>query len=160
MLNNILCIVGIIGFSVVIVDAAIEWVNKYKKRNSDLQPWERRINNLYDSLDRLERRIMGKIEIIDHSITNLSTRDKELEEMIRWYAGELKKEELQDWTYIQPDGSIETHSLRDEVEEDPPVLEEKEDQMSFFDILCEAFQQRQMMSEEEEDEDNEESQSE
>ena len=155
MLETILYIVGIIGFSLVIIDSVTEWISKYKKRNEkdDLQAWKRSVDDLYNGLDHLERRLMGKITIVDHSITNLATRDKELEEMIRWYAGELKKDELKDWTYILPDGSVETHSLRDEVE-DPPVLEDKEDQMSFFDILCEAFQQRQMMSEEEEDEES------
>lgn len=126
MLENIFYVVAIIGFFLIVVDSVIDFIKEFRKKEESLD-WKK--------IDEFENRIMGKFEIVDISIENLGTRTQELDEMIRWYAGELKEEELKDWTYIQPDGSVKISSLKEEIRHEP----ENNDQPSLWDTLAERY---------------------
>lgn len=127
MLENIFYVVAIIGFFLIVVDSTIDFIKGFRKKEEP-EAWKKEI-------DKLEDRIMGKFEIVDLSIENLSTRTQELDEMIRWYAGELKEEELKDWTYIQPDGSVKISSLKEEIRHEP----ENNNLPSLWDTLKETI---------------------
>ena len=126
MVENIFYVVAIIGFFLIVVDSVIDFIKEFRKKEESLD-WKK--------IDEFENRIMGKFEIVDISIENLGTRTQELDEMIRWYAGELKEEELKDWTYIQPDGSVKISSLKEEIRHEP----ENNDQPSLWDTLAERY---------------------
>lgn len=114
MLENIFYVVVIIGFFLIVVDSVIDFIKGFRKKEEP-EAWKKEVNSLHGYVDNLEDRIMNKFEITDTSICNLGTRTQELDEMIRWYSGELKEEELKDWTYIQPDGSVKISSLKGEI---------------------------------------------
>lgn len=139
MLENIFYVVAIIGFILIVVDSAVDFIEGFKKKKEDHDAWKKEV-------DELEDRIMGKFEIVDVSIENLGTRTQELDEMIRWYAGELKEEELKDWTYIQPDGSVKITSLKEEIQHEPET-ESNDDFSTLWNSLCDAYEQRKKLSE-------------
>lgn len=133
MLEKIFYVFVTIGFAVLVADTVLDFIKSCKKRKAektiDIKAIQDKIDNIWleitdqeDTTDRLEDRLMGKIEIVDTSIMNLSNRTQELEEMIRYYAGELKYDELKEWTYIQPDGSIKTHTLKEDIADEPPDI--------------------------------------
>lgn len=140
MLENIFYVIAIIGFILIVVDSTVDFIEGFKKKKEDPDTWKKEINNL-------EQRIMGKFEIVDISIENLGTRTQELDEMIRWYAGELKEEELKDWTYIQPDGSVKISSLKEEIKREQET-EDNDVLSTLWNTLCDAYEQRKQLSEE------------
>lgn len=127
MLEIIFYVVVIIGYFLIVVYSTIDFIKGFRKKEEP-EAWKK-------DVDKLEDRIMGKFEIVDISIENLGTRTKELDEMIRWYAGELKEEELKDWTYIQPDGSVKISSLKEEIRNKP----ENNNLPSLWDTLKETI---------------------
>lgn len=146
MLENIFYVIAIIGFILIVVDSTVDFIEGFRKKKEDPDAWKKEINSLHGYVDNLEQRIMGKFEITDTSIVNLGTRTQELDEMIRWYAGELKEEELKDWTYIQPDGSVKISSLKEEIKREPET-EDNDVLSTLWNTLCDAYEQRKQLSE-------------
>ncbi len=145
MLENIFYVVAIIGFILIVVDSTVDFIEGFRKKKEDPDGWKKEINSFHGYVDNLEQRIMGKFEIVDISIENLATRTQELDEMIRWYAGELKEEELKDWTYIQPDGSVKISSLKEEIKHkvETENIEDNEALFSVWDALSEDNEESQ-----------------
>lgn len=132
-MNTVLYVLAMLGFLCLITFVITDLFGprSYWKASvtEDLEKHKARLDELEKDIFRLEEYIKLNVdetlqEILDKndfdtiSLENLGTRAQELDEMIRWYAGELKAEDLKVWSYPQPDGSVKTSSLIDKAKEE------------------------------------------